>query len=494
MGIVFRQSVKGTIFVYTGLILGFITTGILFPRIYSTEQIGLLKIIVAYSSLISMVGTLGINGAIIRLFPWFRNDEKKHYGFLSLVLLVGFAGFLLTTSLLLIFKPALLSSALQKSPLVAKYFNYLIILVFFQIFFTILDNYYSALYNSVHGTFLREVFQRVLIIIFIGLFFFDILNFDQFVILYVAALCLPTLYITHTLIKENQFSLSTDFKHIDRQMAFSIASVSLFSILNGFSLLVIQNIDVIMINSMIGLDFAGIYSICFFFGVVISMPSRSLSRIANVLSADAWKNNDLVTIREIYYKSCLTLFIIASLIFLGVWVNINNIFRITGPEYMKGKWVVFFIALGSLIDMATGANSSIFGTSAYYRIQTYFLLLLVVMIIAANIILIPLLGITGAAIGSAGALTLLNLMRFLFLYYKFKLQPYNIKFLYVILIGVISYIISAVIPEMKNLIADILLRSSVVTLLFFIPVYLLKISEDITARTNDVLRFLKIKK
>lgn len=161
---------------------------------------------------------------------------------------------------------------------------------------------------------------------------------------------------------------------------------------------------------------------------------------------------------------------------------------------MKGKWVVFFIALGSLIDMATGANSSIFGTSAYYRIQTYFLLLLVVMIIAANIILIPLLGITGAAIGSAGALTLLNLMRFLFLYYKFKLQPYNIKFLYVILIGVISYIISAVIPEMKNLIADILLRSSVVTLLFFIPVYLLKISEDITARTDDVLRFLKIKK
>ncbi|HOU31077.1 MAG TPA: oligosaccharide flippase family protein, partial [Bacteroidales bacterium] len=305
MGIVFRQSVKGTIFVYTGLILGFITTGILFPRIYSPEQIGLLKIIVAYSSLISMVGTLGINGAIIRLFPWFRNDEKKHYGFLSLVLLVGFAGFLLNTSLLLIFKPALLSSALQKSPLVAKYFNYLIILVFFQIFFTILDNYYTALYNSVHGTFLREVFQRVLIIIFIGLFFFDILNFDQFVILYVAALCLPTLYITLTLIKENQFSLSTDFKHIDRQMAFSIASVSLFSILNGFSLLVIQNIDVIMINSMVGLDFAGIYSICFFFGVVISMPSRSLSRIANVLSADAWKNNDLVTIREIYYKSCL---------------------------------------------------------------------------------------------------------------------------------------------------------------------------------------------
>jgi len=494
LGIVFRQSVKGTIFVYTGLILGFITTGILFPRIYSPEQIGLLKIIVAYSSLISMVGTLGINGAIIRLFPWFRNDEKKHHGFLALVLLVGLAGFLLTTLLIFIFKPALLSTTLQKSPLVAEYFNYLIILVFFQIFFTILDNYYTALYNSVHGTFLREVFQRILIIIFIGLFFFDLLNFHQFVVLYVTALCLPTLYITLTLIKENQFSLRTEFQYIDRQMAFSIASVSLFSILNGFSLLVIQNVDVIMINSMIGLDSAGIYSICFFFGVVISMPSRSLNRIANVLAADAWKNNDRKTIKEIYYKSCLTLFIIASLLFLGVWVNIDNIFRITGPDYEKGKWVVFFIALGSLIDMATGANSSIFGTSAYYRVQTYFLLLLVLLVIAANIILIPLLGITGAAIGSAGALTFLNIMRFLFLYYKFGLQPYNIKFLYVILTGGISYLISELIPAMTNLIADIILRSSVLTLLFLIPVYLLKISEDITARIDDIFRFLKIKK
>lgn len=494
MGIVFRQSVKGTIYVYTGLILGFITTGILFPRIYTTEQIGLLKIIVAYSSLIAMLGTLGINGATVRLFPWFRNPEKKHHGFLALILLTGLAGFVITTLLLLIFKPALMGMSIQKSPLVAQYFNYLIILVFFQIFFSILDSYYNALYNTVHGTFLREVFQRILIIVLIGLFFFDLIDFQLFVLLYVIALCVPTLYITLTLIRENQFSLKTDFGYLNRTMTISIASVSLFSILNGFSLLIIQNIDVIMINSMVGLDAAGVYTVCFFFGVVISMPSRSLYRIANIVSADAWKNNDLKTISDIYSKSCLTMFIIGMLLFLGVWVNIDNIFRITGPDYQGGKWVILFIALGSLLDMATGANSSILGTSAWYRVQTYMLVLLVVIIIAANIVLIPLLGITGAAIGSAGALTLLNILRFLFLYHKFRLQPYGMKFLYVIIAGGIAYFVSALIPVMKTLVADILLRSSVLTLLFFMPVYLLKISEDITARTDDVLRFLKLKK
>jgi len=344
----------------------------------------------------------------------------------------------------------------------------------------------------VHGTYLKEVFHRILVIILIGLFYFDIINFHQFLILYVIAFCLPTIYIAITLIRENQFFLRPDFGFIDRKMALSIASVSLFSILNGFSLLVIQNIDVIMINSMIGLDSAGIYTICFFFGVVISMPARSLYRISNIVSADAWKNGDMKTITDLYRKSCITMFIIAMLLFLGVWVNIDNIFRIIGPDYIAGRWVIFFIALGSLADMATGANSSILGTSPYYKVQTWMLILLVILIIAANLVLIPVFGITGAAIGSAGAIALLNILRFLFLYYKYRLQPYNLKFLYVIIIGIISYIVSAIIPSQSSLLADILLRSSVLTLLFIIPVYLFDISEDVTTKAKEVLKWLRI--
>ncbi|MCL4483272.1 MAG: oligosaccharide flippase family protein, partial [Bacteroidetes bacterium] len=107
MGIIVKQSVKGTIYVYLGVLLGFITTAILFPRIYSTTEVGLLKIIVAYSTLIAQFGTLGINGATIRLFPFFRTEDKKHHGFLPFALLVGLIGFLISAILLLLFKPLL---------------------------------------------------------------------------------------------------------------------------------------------------------------------------------------------------------------------------------------------------------------------------------------------------------------------------------------------------------------------------------------------------
>jgi O-antigen/teichoic acid export membrane protein len=245
---------------------------------------------------------------------------------------------------------------------------------------------------------------------------------------------------------------------------------------------------------MIGLSATGIYSVCFFFGIFVSLPARAILKIANIVSADAWKNNDLEMIRNIYEKSCLTLFIIGLLMFLGLWINIDNIFKILGPEYESGKWVIFFIGLGNLIDMSTGANSSILGSSAYYKVQTGFLVVLVISLISTNLLLIPTFGITGAAIGGAVSLTFLNLLRFLYLWFKFNLQPFNFKFIVVGAVGICAWLVSALLPTLSNFILDIFIRSAILTILFCLPIYLMKISPDINSKANEVLRMVKLLK
>ena len=490
MGIILKQSVKGTVYVYLGVILGFLTTGIFLPRIYSTEQVGLLKILVAYSSLIASFGTLGINGVTIRLFPFFKDEQSKHHGYLVNILLVGAVGFIISASLIVALKPWISSISAEKSNLFLEYINYLIILVFFQIFFSLLDAYYSSLLNSVHGTYLKEIFQRILIILSIGLFYYDILNFHLFLIFYIVAISAPTIYIIYTLIQKKQFSLHTDFGFINRELLKSMSSMSLFGILNGFSLIIIQNVDIIMINSMVGLGATGIYSICFFFGIVVSLPSRSILKIANVITAQAWKENDIKIISDIYNKSCLTLYIIGLFIFIGIWGNIENIFKIIGTEYIQGKWVVFFIGISSLIDMITGANGIIIGTSKYYKAQTGFMLILVILIVVTNLILIPKFGVTGAAIGSTISLTFLNIIRYLFLFYIFKLQPFNMKFVIISLIGTGSYFICSLLPSIQNYLIDILTRSTILLILYCLPIYLLNISEDINSITNGILKLV----
>jgi O-antigen/teichoic acid export membrane protein len=492
LGIIVNQSVKGTIYTYVGVVLGFVTTGILLPRTYSTDEVGLLKILVAYSTLVSQFGVLGFNGVTIRLFPFFKDPRRNHHGFLSLALITGIAGFLLTFGIFLIFKNWFITFSCEKSDLLIEYINYLIILIFFQIFFTLFDGYYTALLNSIHGTFLREVFQRALIIISIFLYYIDFIDFHQFVICYIAAMSVPTLFILFTLIREGQFSLKMDLAFLKKPLLTSIGVMALFSILNGFSVNIIQTVDTIMVNGMIGLGATGVYSVCFFFGIFVSLPARSILKIANIVSADAWKNNDLAMIKNIYEKSCMTLFIIGLLMFLGLWINIDNIFKILGPEYESGKWVIFFIGLGNLIDMSTGANSSILGSSAYYKVQTGFLIVLVISLISTNLLLIPIFGITGAAIGGAVSLTFLNLLRFLYLWYKFNLQPFNIKFIFVGTIGVIAWLVSAQLPTLSNYILDIFVRSAILTIIYCLPIYLIRISPDINTKANELLRMVKL--
>jgi O-antigen/teichoic acid export membrane protein len=166
--------------------------------------------------------------------------------------------------------------------------------------------------------------------------------------------------------------------------------------------------------------------------------------------------------------------------------------QILRPEYLAGKWVIFFIGLGCLLDMATGANSSLMGTSKYYKVQSYLLLILVVVLVALNVILIPLYGLTGAAISSAAALGLLNLLRFLFLRIKYNLQPYNLRFVYVILIGLVSFVIAYAIPVRFHYIIDILIRSTVFSLMFLLPVYFFRISADLNKTADQFLKMLKI--
>ncbi|MCF8298288.1 MAG: polysaccharide biosynthesis C-terminal domain-containing protein [Saprospiraceae bacterium] len=494
MGIIYKQAARGTIYSYIGVGLGFITTALLLPQLYSTEEVGLLKILLAYSILFIQFASLGLNTVTIRLFTFFRDNEKKHNGYLFIILIVSLIGFLLSLAVFYIIKPILIKDSLEKSALFVEYINYLIPLIFFPLFFSILDTYYSVLFNSVRGTFLKEVVQRIIIIVAIILYFFNVFNFEQFLISYVVSICLPTIFIIISLIGEKQFNIKPNLKFVTNTLAYSMMSVGLFGILNNFTSVIIFNIDSIMVNSMIGLDSTGVYSIAFFFGALIKIPSRPLIKISNVVIADSWKNNDLKSISDIYYKSCINQLILGLLLLVGIWGNIDNVLRILPSEYEAGKYVILFIALGNLTDMLSGVNSSVLGTSKYYKVQTLFMIFLMVIVVVTNYLFIPIWGITGAAIASALSLFLFNLIKYFFLLIKFKMQPFNYRYIIIIVIGFISYIAVYFLPEYNNVYFDIFVRSSIITIVFCLPVYLLKYSVDINGKVDEILIKFGIKK
>jgi O-antigen/teichoic acid export membrane protein len=335
--------------------------------------------------------------------------------------------------------------------------------------------------------------MRLLVMLGLTAIYFGFFTFNTFadliIIYYAIGLLIFILYIKREKIlflKPNaQILKSPHFKEM-----FVFAG---FLTLGNAGGLVIANIDSLMLSAYSGLGSAGIYTIAFFIAAIIEIPKRSISQVVIPIVSQANKDGDIPKLSEVYKKTSLNQLIVGGLIFLGIWCNIDNIFKLipNGEIYAQGKWVVFYIGLSKLFDMATGVNQEIVGTSKYYKIDLLFYIFLAVIAVITNLIFIPKYGITGAAIALAISIFLFNTIRFFFLLYVFRIQPFSFSTIKVLTIFFLTLFISYLILPMQNFIVDIVVRSLAIIIIFGGFVLLLNVSDDVTRVTKSVIKRIK---
>ena len=187
------------------------------------------------------------------------------------------------------------------------------------------------------------------------------------------------------------------------------------------------------------------------------------------------------------------------MLFILIWTNIDNIFSLipNSEIYSQGKYVVLFIGIAKLFDMLMGINAEIILMSKYYRINIAIMIFLIVAAVALNYWLIPIYGITGAAIATAFSIFFYNTMRYLLLFVTEGLQPFNQKTLGGLIILVFLFLIGYYFPDLfhKKLFfyrdfefANIIMRSGITLLSGAVLFLNFNISEDIS------LTFRKIKR
>jgi O-antigen/teichoic acid export membrane protein len=488
MGIIIKQSIKGSIWSYLGVAVGFVTTAYLFPNYLSTDTIGLFGLLIAWSVLFAQFFSMGFNGITARLFPYFRSKKSGHNGYLFLTFIVMLIGFVLFLVTFFIISPWLIKNNIEKSGLFSEYVWLLIPLTFFTLLFNALDSFNKLLYDAVFGTFLIEFLQRLLIFSVVILFIFGLIDLHQLIISYSGAVSAKGAIIFFYLLLKGEIDLKPKLNFIDKKLKDEMISVAFFSILTGIGGHIIFNVDKILVNHFLGLGSTGIYTIASFFGMLVLLPSRSLLRISGTLIAEAWKRNDSGYILDIYKRSCLNQFIVAAFLFGGIWINIDNILIILGENYDAGKWVIFFVGLGAIIDMATGANALIIGYSKFFRMSLWFLLIQMAVFFIAMFLFIPLWGISGAGAAVAFSFIISNLIRFLFLRIKFKMQPFVFQFWFVVVSWLVAFFAGKIIPDL-SLVWDIFIRSSLFSAVYILLIIGFRTSSDL----NEFLKEFIIK-
>lgn len=489
MGEIKKQSIIGTIYTSLGVLLGFLISAVILPRVLSTDQIGLISILLAYSAIFAQFGSLGFNHITTRLFPYFRDKENNHNGFFLIAILVSIVGFLIIIGVFFIIKPFILSGSIDKSPLLHDYIIYIIPLTFFTLFFNLFDHYNKVLFNATRGTLFKEVYKRLFILVSVAFYYFNLVSFSNFILIYVFANALPAMIMYYLLANSGEVSLHYSNDFIKKDFRREMVSVAFFGILSSTTASFTLQIDRIMVERFLGLSDTGIYATAFYFGTLVMLPSHVMLKISSAYIAEAWKKNDIAKVADIYKKSCNVLYIGGLFVFLGLWINIDNIFQILPDKFEAGSLALLLIAGSFLVDALTGASHVIMVTSKHFKYFTYIKLLLIALLIITNLIFIPIWGITGAAFASLLSKFIQHLVKYVVLYRFYKFQPYGFNFILATILAIAVYLGSYyLIPQFDNYIWDIIIRSGIVSILFWALIYVFKVSQDVNEQIDSWLK------
>lgn len=229
-----------------------------------------------------------------------------------------------------------------------------------------------------------------------------------------------------------------------------------------------------------------------FFAGAILVPYKSLHRVSVPLVSDYWKHREMDKMQDLYTKFSSVSLVIGLVFFLLIWLNVDPLFSFLPPEFVAGKWIFFFLIIGKLFDMYCGLNGSILVTSKKYKYDVYFTLLLIGVVYGLNLLLIPIYGAIGAAISTLIALFLYNAIRLFFVAYHFKMVPFTKNQPPLLLLGLLTVLIgSFTIHLSNNPIVQLVIQTSLVTLIFLAPLYFLKLENETVGFIKNMLARVK---
>lgn len=497
MGIVIRQSIKGTVVVYAGVALAFFINLYIFPLCFSLEQIGLLRVISELGVFIAGLSAVGMQtSAIIRFYPYFQNKDKGNNGFFWLITLIPLAGFLLFVIGFYLFEDAFINIYEDDSPILTQY-SYLLIPISFGIMLsTTYETYANANLRIVVPKIIREIALRLFIIITAALFYFNYINFNTFSWGYSVVNIVAAFLILFYLRKLGQLHFDK-IRFTSPTIGNEITKYGFYMFLGAVGSLLVNNIDALMIAASPNGDANnGIYLTAVLLTSMIELPGRSLGQISAPIVSNHMKEGNLIAVQKLYKDTSITQLSVGCLLFALLWANIDNVFVIMpkGEQFEAGKICILFIGISQLFNMTTSLNGAILGLSKYYKFGFYVMLGMGAVSLFVNYILIPIYGITGAAIARAINIFLYQFIIFFILYIKTKLSPFSNKtFLPLIIMG-IALTVAHFTPHIINEYIDLIIRSALVLIIFVGLSLWLNVSPYFKQLLDKGLIILKLKK
>ncbi len=490
MGIIVKNSAKVSIINLIGVAIAAVSVLFIQTQFLTEKEIGAIKVLNSLALAAYPFILMGFGSASLRFFHFFESNKKSNYQFLTYVILVPFILLLTCSGISFLFQDFIEAKFFASSPYLRNFIYLLPGLIFYYVYFVLFESLLTIKAKIVVPNFIKAIINRLYLIALIFIYASDIVNFDTLLILYVALHIVNVAVLSYYYFRSIKFNFkpALGFQKNEKYREFSV--YSLYLIFGSVAGVIVSQIDTIMTGYLLkDIGMVGVYSIAFFIGVVIETPKRPIIQMTvPIISKELTAGNNH-EVEKLYKQSSINLFIVGTLMFLVIWVNIDAIFQIlpNGEKYIEGKYVVFFIGLSKLFDLAVGVNYEIIQFSKFYRWNILLTPFLAIMAIVTNYFFIREYGIVGTAIATAISILVYNIARSVLVYYKLKMN--SITYRHFIVSGLLIVLIYALeLIDISNPFISIAIQSAIVGILFLLPVLLLKISPEINRAIKTVLK------
>ena len=402
MGVIAKQSIRGTIVTYLGIAVGVVTTFFVLTRFLTTEEIGLARVLIDAATLFIGLAQLGTNASIIRFYPYFQEkDSEEDHGFFFWALVVPFIGFLIVAIIYWACSVPLGAWFGDKSPLFVEYYYFVLPLAFFMLYQSICETTCNVLMHIVVPRAVRELIVRIGLLVLYLLYAFRFLSLDGFVIGLCVNYAIAALINLCYFFSLKHISLRPDwaFLRANKSLVHRYLTYTGFLIISAVTTVLAPTLSSFFVTAKMGLDSTGIFAIATYMAVLVSVPNRSVSAIAAPQLARAIKEENREECSLLIGQVTRNMLLIGGFILLTIWVNIDLIFHIlpNGSTFATAKNVVLILGVSQLVLGTFTICLTALNYSRFYAFSLLLSLILTVSALLLNNYLVPLYGMEGAA-------------------------------------------------------------------------------------------------
>ncbi len=420
MGIVINQSIKNTVITYFGFGIGAINALFLYTNFLGKEYYGMVAFLLSAANIMMPLMAFGVHSTLIRFYSRYT-DEVEREKFMTFMLFMPLLLIIPITLITYFFYDQIAFLILNENPEIKPFLWLIPIIGIFMGYFEVYYAWVKVHMKSVVGNFISEVLVRVVIMVLLFAVHWEWLSKSDFIYglfwAYLFQVVAMKIYAMVVKMPVLSFKIPSNLKEI--------FGYSFFIILSGGVAVLLVDFDKVMIPMYIKIENNALYSVAIFIATVIAVPSRAMLQIIYPITAKLMNENKLDELDDLYKKSAINLQVFGGLIMLGIFLNINELYKLIPAEYSGGIAVVFIIGLTKFYDVILGNNNAIILNTKYYRMVLFFGLMLVFLMIILNMIMIPPYGIIGAAWATLISVMVYNTVKLMFVVNKLNLFPFT---------------------------------------------------------------------